>query len=66
MYLEELSNMLKVIIFQLKYDMVTQFKLQDKKITAIFYSDYDLLKIIRKNYECKKLSLEENHKFDRA
>lgn len=37
-----------------------------RQITATFYSDYDLPKIIRKKYEGKKLSLDEKHKFDRA
>jgi ATP-dependent Lhr-like helicase len=37
-----------------------------RQITATFYSDYDLPKIIRKKSEGKKLSLDEKHKFDRA
>jgi len=37
-----------------------------RQITATYYSDYDLPKIIRKKYEGKKLSVEEKHKFDRA
>jgi ATP-dependent Lhr-like helicase len=37
-----------------------------RQITATFYSDYDLPKIIRKKYEGKKLSLDEKHRFDRA
>jgi ATP-dependent Lhr-like helicase len=37
-----------------------------RQVTATFYSDYDLPKIIRKKYEGKKLSLDEKHKFDRA
>ena len=37
-----------------------------RQITATFYSDYDLPKIIRKKYEGKKLSSDEKHKFDRA
>ncbi|WP_316506682.1 DEAD/DEAH box helicase [Nitrosopumilus sp.] len=37
-----------------------------RQITATFYSDYDLPKIIRKKYEGKKLSTDEKHKFDRA
>ena len=37
-----------------------------RQITATFYSDYDLPKIIRKKYAGKKLSSDEKHKFDRA
>ena len=37
-----------------------------RQITATYYSDYDLPKIIRKKYEGKKLSADEKHKFDRA
>ena len=37
-----------------------------RQITATFYSDYDLSKIIRKKHQGKKLSSEEKHKFDRA
>ncbi len=37
-----------------------------RQITATYYSDYDLPKIIRKKYDGKKLSSDEKHKFDRA
>ncbi|MCA9820290.1 MAG: Lhr helicase, partial [Nitrosarchaeum sp.] len=37
-----------------------------RQITATFYSDYDLSKIVRKKHEGKKLTPEEKHKFDRA
>ncbi|WP_428325041.1 DEAD/DEAH box helicase [Nitrosopumilus sp.] len=37
-----------------------------RQITATFYSDYDLPKIIRKKHEGKKLTSEEKHKADRA
>jgi len=37
-----------------------------RQVTATFYSDYDLPKIIRKKYEGKKLSSDEKHKFNRA
>ena len=37
-----------------------------RQITATFYSDYDLPKIIRKKYQGEKLSSEEKHKFNRA
>ncbi|RMW37769.1 MAG: DEAD/DEAH box helicase [Nitrosopumilus sp.] len=37
-----------------------------RQITATFYSDYDLSKIIRKKHEGKKLTGDEKHKVDRA
>jgi ATP-dependent helicase Lhr and Lhr-like helicase len=37
-----------------------------RQITATFYSDYDLQKIIQKKHTGKKISPEENHKFERA
>jgi len=37
-----------------------------RQITATFYSDYDLPKIIQKKHEGKKISSDEKHKFDRA
>lgn len=37
-----------------------------RQITATFYSDYDLSKIIRKKHLGKKLSSDEKHKFKRA
>ncbi len=37
-----------------------------RQITATYYSDYDLPKIIRKKHEGKKLTGDEKHKFDRA
>ncbi|PIW33574.1 MAG: Lhr helicase [Nitrosopumilales archaeon CG15_BIG_FIL_POST_REV_8_21_14_020_37_12] len=37
-----------------------------RQITATFYSDYDLPKIIRKKHEGKKLTPDEKHKFERA
>ncbi|MFB5647463.1 MAG: Lhr helicase, partial [Candidatus Nitrosomaritimum yanchengensis] len=37
-----------------------------RQITATYYSDYDLPKIIQKKHQGKKLSAEEKHKFDRA
>jgi ATP-dependent Lhr-like helicase len=39
---------------------------KSRQITATFYSDYDLPKIIRKKHDGKKLSAEEKHKFNRA
>lgn len=37
-----------------------------RQITATYYSDYDLPKIVRKKCNGKKLTTEEKHKFDRA
>jgi len=37
-----------------------------RQITSTFYSDYDLQKIIQKKHGGKKISTEENHKFERA
>ena len=37
-----------------------------RQITATYYSDYDLPKIVRKKHGGIKLSADENHKFDRA
>ena len=37
-----------------------------RQITATYYSDYDLQKIIQKKYVGKKLSSDEKHKFERA
>lgn len=37
-----------------------------RQITATFYSDHDLSKIIRKKHQGKRLSSDEKHKFDRA
>jgi len=37
-----------------------------RQITATFYSDYDLQKIIQKKHLGKKISSEENHRFERA
>ena len=39
---------------------------KSRQITATFYSDYDLAKIIQKKHAGKKLTTEENHKFARA
>ncbi len=39
---------------------------KSRQITATFYSDYDLIKIIQKKHKAKKLSSEEDHKFDRS
>ena len=37
-----------------------------RQITSTFYSDYDLQKIVQKKFAGKKISKDENHKFQRA
>ena len=37
-----------------------------EQITATYFSDFDLQKIIQKNHSGKKLSQEEKHKYDKA
>jgi len=39
---------------------------KSRQITATFYSDYDLVKIIQKKHRSQKLTREENHKFERS
>ena len=39
---------------------------KSRQITTTFYSDYDLIKIIQKKHNGKKLSVEENQRFKRA
>jgi ATP-dependent Lhr-like helicase len=39
---------------------------KSRQITSTFYSDYDLQRIIQKKYQGKKISQEENHRFERA
>ena len=39
---------------------------KSRQITATYYSDYELAKIIQKKHTGKKLTTEENHKFSRA
>jgi len=39
---------------------------KSRQITATFYSDYDLSKIVQKKIAGKKVTQEENHKFNRA
>ena len=39
---------------------------RSRQIGATFYSDYDLSKIVQKKMTGKKISAEENHKFNRA
>ena len=51
--------------FEVKKVMICPY-CKARQITATYYSDYDLPKIIRKKHDGKKLSAEEKHKFDRA
>jgi len=37
-----------------------------RQITATYFSDYDLPKIVRKKHEGKKLTPDEQHRFERA
>ncbi len=39
---------------------------KSRQITATFYSDYELSKIIQKKHNGEKITAEENHKFNRA
>jgi ATP-dependent Lhr-like helicase len=39
---------------------------KSRQVSATFYSDYDLSKIAQKKIEGKKITTEENHKFNRA
>jgi ATP-dependent helicase Lhr and Lhr-like helicase len=39
---------------------------RSRQISATFYSDYDLSKTVQKKIAGKKISTEENHKFNRA
>ena len=39
---------------------------KSRQVAATFYSDYDLAKIVQKKAAGKKLTAEENHKFNRA
>ncbi|HSD05467.1 MAG TPA: DEAD/DEAH box helicase [Nitrosopumilaceae archaeon] len=47
-------------------DVLSCHYCKSRQITATFYSDYDLGKIIQKKHSGKKISTEENHKFSRA
>ena len=51
--------------FEVKNLMICPY-CKARQITATYYSDYDLPKIIRKKHDGKKLSAEEKHKFVRA
>jgi len=54
-----------VLTNEVKDNLVCKY-CKGRQITATFYSDYDLVKIIQKKHNHKKLTPEENHKFNRA
>jgi len=54
-----------VLTNEVKENLVCKY-CKGRQITATFYSDYDLVKIIQKKHNRKKLTPEENHKFNRA
>ena len=54
-----------VLTNEVKENLVCKY-CKGRQITATFYSDYDLVKIIQKKHNHKKLTPEENHKFNRA
>ncbi len=54
-----------VLTNEVKENLVCKY-CKGRQITATFYSDYDLVKIIQKKHSRKKLTPEENHKFNRA
>jgi len=54
-----------VLTNEVKENLVCKY-CRGRQITATFYSDYDLVKIIQKKHNRKKLTPEENHKFNRA
>jgi len=56
---------LAVITEEIKKNLHCKY-CKSRQITSTFYSDYDLVKIIQKKHNGKKLSTEENHKFKRA
>ena len=54
-----------VLTKEIKENLMCKY-CKGRQITATFYSDYDLVKIIQKKHNRKKLTPEENHKFNRA
>jgi len=54
-----------VLTKEIKENLMCKY-CKGRQITATFYSDYDLVKIIQKKHNHKKLTPEENHKFNRA
>jgi ATP-dependent Lhr-like helicase len=56
---------LAIITEEVKKNLYCKY-CKSRQITATFYSDYDLVKIIQKKHNGKKLSTEENKSFNRA
>ena len=56
---------LAVITEEVKKNLSCKY-CKSRQITTTFYSDHDLVKIIRKKHDGKKLSAEENKRFKRA
>ena len=50
---------------EIKHNLICPY-CKARQITATYYSDYDLPKIIQKKHQGKKLSSDEKHKFNRA
>jgi len=56
---------LAIITEEIKENLFCKY-CKGRQITTTFYSDHDLVKIIQKKYNHKKLTSEENHRFKRA
>jgi len=56
---------LATITEEVKKSLICKY-CKSRQITTTFYSDHDLVKIIRKKHDGKKLSAEENKRFKRA
>ncbi len=56
---------LAIITEKIKENLFCKY-CKGRQITTTFYSDHDLVKIIQKKYNRKKLTSEENHRFKRA
>ena len=56
---------LAIITEEIKENLFCKY-CKGRQITTTFYSDHDLVKIIQKKYNRKKLTSEENHRFKRA
>ena len=54
-----------ILTSEVKENLICKY-CKGRQITATFYSDYDLVKIIQKKHNHKKLTPEENHKFNRS
>ena len=56
---------LAIITEKIKENLFCKY-CKGRQITTTFYSDHELVKIIQKKYNRKKLTSEENHRFKRA